>query len=157
MWKNESHTPKWAPILGTGILMDSWIFRGWLQGSIFIGLNNSLYFWKALKTHISKMGLHDSFGHLKHKLWPKKGLEVKLPIWLLTTKSQESPLFPYVQVVCHIPLKISRQGLQLCLIFHLNQRSTHKVMGLQSYKSPNFGTLILESWDKMTFECWPHS
>ncbi len=26
------HTPKWAPTLGVGVLMDSQIFRGWLQG-----------------------------------------------------------------------------------------------------------------------------
>jgi hypothetical protein len=42
---------------------------------------------------MSRMGLHDSFGHLKHKLWPKERLGVKLPIWPLTTKSQESPQF----------------------------------------------------------------
>jgi hypothetical protein len=29
---------------------------------------------------MSKMGSHDPFGHLKHKLWPKEGLGVKLPI-----------------------------------------------------------------------------
>jgi hypothetical protein len=39
---------------------------------------------------MSKMGLHDPFGHLKHKLWPKERSGVKLAIWLLTTKSQES-------------------------------------------------------------------
>jgi len=33
------------------------------------------------------MGSHDPFGFLKHKLWPKEGLKVKLPISLLTTKS----------------------------------------------------------------------
>jgi hypothetical protein len=38
---------------------------------------------------MSKMGLHDPFGHFKHKLWPKEMSKVKLPIWLLTTKSQE--------------------------------------------------------------------
>jgi hypothetical protein len=27
---------------------------------------------------MSKMGLHDSFGHFKHKLWPKEGPGVKL-------------------------------------------------------------------------------
>jgi hypothetical protein len=27
---------------------------------------------------MSKMGLNDPFGYLKHKLWPKKGLGVKL-------------------------------------------------------------------------------
>jgi len=26
------------------------------------------------------MGSHDPFGHLKHKLWPKEGLGVKLAI-----------------------------------------------------------------------------
>jgi len=29
---------------------------------------------------MSKMGSHDPFGHLKHKLWPKEGLGVKLAI-----------------------------------------------------------------------------
>jgi hypothetical protein len=42
---------------------------------------------------MSKMGLHDPFGHLKHKLWPNEGSRVKLSIWLLTTKSRELPKF----------------------------------------------------------------
>jgi hypothetical protein len=42
---------------------------------------------------MSKMGSHDPFGHLKHKLWPNEGPRVKLPIWLPTIKSQESPKF----------------------------------------------------------------
>jgi len=42
---------------------------------------------------MSKMGLHDPFGHLKHKLWPNEGSGVKLPIWLPTIKSRESPNF----------------------------------------------------------------
>jgi len=64
---------------------------------------------------MSKMGSHDPFGHLKHKLWPKKRSGVKLPIWLLTTKSWESTQFPRVQVACDIPLESSRWGLQLFL------------------------------------------
>jgi len=28
---------------------------------------------------MSEMGLHDTFGHLKHKLWPKEGSGIKLP------------------------------------------------------------------------------
>jgi hypothetical protein len=44
------HSPKWAPTLGVGIPMDSWIFRMWLQGPKFIGLKSSLYHWKALGT-----------------------------------------------------------------------------------------------------------
>jgi hypothetical protein len=84
-----------------------------------------------------KMGLHDPFENLKHKLWPKERLGVKLPIWFSTTKSQESPWFPCVKVVCYIPLKIFQQGLQLCLRPHLNQRSAHKVMGIQIHGNPN--------------------
>jgi hypothetical protein len=60
-----------------------------------------------------KMGLHDPFGYLKHKLWPTKGLGVKLSIWLSTIKSQEFPWFPCVQVACHKALESSWQGLQL--------------------------------------------
>jgi len=84
------HTPKWAPTLGVGVPMDSQIFRERFQGSKPIGLKIFLYHWKAIETWMSTMGLHDLFGHLKHKLWPKEKSGVKLAIWLLTTKSQES-------------------------------------------------------------------
>jgi hypothetical protein len=75
------------------------------------------------------MGSHDLFGHLKHKLWSKEGLGVKLTIWLPTTKSQESSWFPSMQVACHIPLESFRWRLQLYFRPHFNRRSTHKVMG----------------------------
>jgi len=67
-----------------------------------------------------------------------------LVVWFPTTKSQESTRFPCVQVTCDIPLKSSWQGLQLCFRPHLNQRFACKVMGPQSWRSPNFdnfGTL----------------
>jgi hypothetical protein len=86
-----------------------------------------------------KMGSHDSFGHLKHQLWPKVRSGIKLAIWLPTTKSRESTRFPCVQVVSHILLERSRQGLQLYFKLHFNRRSVHKVMGPQSCGSPNFG------------------
>jgi hypothetical protein len=73
-------------------------------------------------------------------------------------KGWESPRFPYVQVVCHILLESSWRGLQFCFRPHFNQRSSHKVMGFQSCKNPNFenfGTPTWESPDKMTFGCWP--
>jgi len=40
------------------------------------------------------MDLHDPFEFLKHKLWPKERLKVKLAIWLSTTKNQNLPQFP---------------------------------------------------------------
>jgi hypothetical protein len=88
---------------------------------------------------MSKMGLNDSFGYLKHKLWPKEGLRIKLSIWLPTIKSWEFPWFTCMQVMCHVSLEISWQGLQLCFRPHLNRRFAQKIMGLQSRKSPNFG------------------
>jgi hypothetical protein len=88
---------------------------------------------------MSQMGLHDPFGYLEHKLWPKERSGVKLAIWLSTTKSQESFWFPCVKVACHILLKSSRKGLQLFLRPHLNWRFAHKVMGLQNWRSSNFG------------------
>jgi hypothetical protein len=60
--------------------MDSQIFKEQLQGSKSIEFGSFLYHWKALGTYMSKVGLHDPFGHLKHKLWPKKGPGVKLAI-----------------------------------------------------------------------------
>jgi len=108
---------------------------------------------------MSKMGLHDLFGHLKHKLWPKERLGVKLTIWLRTTKSWESTQFTYVQVACDIPLENSWRELQLFFIPHLNQRSTREVMGPQSHKNPNFGDFKTPTWEsrnKMPFGCGPH-
>jgi hypothetical protein len=61
------------------------------------------------------MGSHDSFGHLKHKLWPKERPGIKLAVWFPTIKSRESTQFPCVQVACDILLKSSRRGLQLYL------------------------------------------
>jgi len=63
---------------------------------------------------MSKMGLHDPFGHMKHKLWPKERPRVKLEFWRLITKSWESPQFSRVQMECDIPLKSFWRGLQLC-------------------------------------------
>ncbi len=41
-------------------------------------------------------------------------------------------------MACNIPLESPLQGLQLCFRFHLNRRSTNKVMGPQSHGSLNF-------------------
>jgi len=82
-----------------------------------------------------KMGSHDPFGYLKHKLWPKVGPEIKLPIWLLTTKSQESPWFICMKVTCHIPLERSRQGLQICFKPHHNWRCKKNYGPPKSQKS----------------------
>jgi hypothetical protein len=107
---------------------------------------------------MSKMGLHDPFGHLKHKLWPQERLGVKLVIWLSTTKSQESTRFPFFQVACDTPLKSSRRGLQLYLKPHSDRKSTHEVIAPRSCGSSNldnFESPIWESWDKKSFGWGP--
>ncbi len=63
------HIPKWAPTWGVGVPMDFQIFKEQFQGLKPIGLKSFLYHWKAIETQMSRLGLHDPFGHLKHKLW----------------------------------------------------------------------------------------
>jgi hypothetical protein len=109
--------------------MDFQIFREQLQGSKLNGSKRFLYHWKTLGTYVSKMGLHDPFEHLKHKLWPKEMPGVKLPIWLPNTKNQELTRFPCVQVVYAILLESSWQGIKLFFRLHRNWRFTHEVMG----------------------------
>jgi len=87
------------------------------------------------------MGLHDPFGQLKHKLWPKERPGVKLAIRLPTTKSWESTQFPCVQVACDIPLESSRRGLQRCFIPHFNRRFAHKLWGPKVTGVPTLGIL----------------
>jgi hypothetical protein len=93
------------------------------------------------------MGSHDPFEYLKHKLWPKEGPWIKLIFWFPTTKSLESPWFPCMEVACNIPLEIFQRWLQLCFRPHLNRRSVHKVMGLQSYRCLNFGNFETPTWE----------
>jgi hypothetical protein len=106
---------------------------------------------------MSKMGSHFSFGHLKHKLWPKEGSGVKVPVWLPTKKSQELTRFTWLHKACNISLESSRQTLQLCFKPHFDSRSTYKIMGLQSCRSPNwhdFGTPTRESREWKTIWMW---
>jgi hypothetical protein len=103
------------------------------------------------------MGSHCSFGHLKHKLWPKEKSGIKLVVWLQTTKSQESTQFPWVQATCDIPLESSWWGLKLCFRPCHDRRSAQEVMRSQSRESLgwwNFGTPTWESWDKMAIWMW---
>jgi hypothetical protein len=141
------HTFKWTPTLGIGISMESWIFKEQSNESKPIGLKISLYHWKSLETLMFKMGLHDPFGHLKHKLWPKEGPGIKVPIWFSTIKSQESPTFPCVRVTCDILLESPWQGLQLYFRPHLNWRFAHKVMGPQSCGSSSCGNFRTPTWE----------
>jgi len=65
--------------------------------------------------YMSKMGSHEPFGHLQHKLWQKKKLGVKLVVWLPTTKSQESTRPRYVQMVYDTPLESLNESYNFAL------------------------------------------
>jgi hypothetical protein len=67
-------------MLGIGVPVDFQIFKERLQGPKPIALKTFLYHWKSIETNMSEMGLHDPFGHLKHKLWSKERPETKLAI-----------------------------------------------------------------------------
>jgi hypothetical protein len=86
---------------------------------------------------MSKMASYEPFGHLQHKLWSKEGPRVKLAIWLLTTKSQESTRPRCVQVECNTLLGSFWEELQVCFRPHPNRRSELGVMSSQSPGSPN--------------------
>jgi heme/copper-type cytochrome/quinol oxidase subunit 4 len=104
---------------------------------------------------MSKMNLHDPFGHSKHKLWPKEGLGVKLTIWIPTIKSQASHWLPCVQVACHISLESSQWGLQLWFRPHLNRRSSHKVMNPKVTRVLVVRILVLVQNDIWVLVPWP--
>jgi hypothetical protein len=42
------------------------------KGQNPLGLKSLLCHWKDFEMYMSKMGSHDPFEHLKHKLWQKK-------------------------------------------------------------------------------------
>jgi hypothetical protein len=107
---------------------------------------------------MSKMGLHDPFGHLKYKLLPKERPRVKLVVWLPTTKSQESTWFPCVQVACEMSLESYWWRLQLCFRPHPDRKSSHKVIAPQSHRSSNLGNFETPKWESTTkkpFGCRP--
>jgi hypothetical protein len=86
----------------------------------------------------------------------KKKVESQIGSWLPTIGSWGSIQFPFVQVVCDMPLESSRWRLQLRFRLHPNCRFAQEVMNLQSCGSPNlsnFETPTWESQDKSPFGC----
>jgi hypothetical protein len=82
------------------------------------------------------MGLHDPFGHLKHKLWPKEESGVKLAVWFPTTKSWELTKFPCMQVMCDMPLETLNEGYNFGL-YLISIRGLHtKLWGPKTARVP---------------------
>jgi hypothetical protein len=105
---------------------------------------------------MSKLASHWPFGHLQPKLWAKEGPGVKLPVWLLTTKSRESTFSRRLKRECNTALESSRRELQLWFKPCPNPSLGREVMIPQSPRSLNrdsFGTPPWESREKEPFEC----
>jgi hypothetical protein len=102
------------------------------------------------------MASRESFGHMQPKLWAKEGPEVKLAIWLSTTKSRESTRIRRHQAKCNTASESSQGELQVWFRPCPDQRSGWEVMVAQSPGSPNwdsFGTPLWESREKVPFGC----
>jgi hypothetical protein len=85
----------------------------------------------------------------------KEGVGIKLVVWLLTTKNQESDR-PHVCRWSVTLLESSWQELQFCCKLHPNWRSERVVIAPQSCRSLNlgsFGTPLWEFWDEKLFGC----
>jgi hypothetical protein len=86
------------------------------------------------------MASHWPFGHLQPKLWAKEGPGVKLAIWLLTNKSQESTSFRHPIWECNTSLERSQRGLQLWFRLRCDPTMKSGVMSSQSPGTPT-GTI----------------
>jgi hypothetical protein len=105
---------------------------------------------------MSKMALHEPFGHLQPKLWAKEGPRIKLAVWLPTTKNWELTSSRCLQMECDKALERSRRELQLWFRTHSNRRLEPGALSVQSPGSPtrdNFGTPPWESREKVPFGC----
>jgi hypothetical protein len=91
-----------------------------------------------------KMGLHDPFGYLKHKLWPKEGSGVPD---LFSCKWRATYCW-----------KAFDKGYNFASNF-ISIRGVHKKLWdskvVKVLISRILGLQTLESWDKMTFGCRP--
>jgi hypothetical protein len=89
----------------------------------------------------------------------KRKPKVKLPIWLLITKSRESPWFTFVKVVCYILLESFWWRYNFSLNFTPIKGLHKKIWASKVIGIPISGILGLPTWeskDKMTFGCNPH-
>jgi hypothetical protein len=99
------------------------------------------------------MSSHVPFEYLKHKLWPKEGSGVKMPIWLWPLKVENR--FDLLAFKSHAINhwksfdKCYNFALYLTLIggFH------KKLWASTIVRIPISRLLTWESWDKMTFGC----
>ncbi len=97
-----------------------------------------------------KMGSHDPFRHLKHKLWPKEGSGVKLAVSFPTIKSWESPNFLMFRVRATYCWKALNKGYNFgSKLISIGGLHT-KLWGPRVAGVPTLGILKLPSGNPMT-------
>jgi hypothetical protein len=104
------------------------------------------------------MGLHIPFEYLKHKLWPKERLGIKLPIWISKTKVRNRPNLLTCKWHATYHWKFFDKGYNFVLdvtsIGGLKKKLwASKVTKVPISKILGFSTS--GSRDKMTFGCSP--
>jgi len=84
---------KWTPILELESQWTPKFSKGDCRGQNSLDWRDPYIIGNLLEPRCFKWARMIHLGYLKHKLQPKEGSKVKLTIWFLTTKSQESPWF----------------------------------------------------------------
>jgi hypothetical protein len=151
--EDETHTPKSENLEPSKTFKNSELdYKG--QNTFHWGVLYTV--GKLLKCRCPKWSQMSDLDICSTSYGLKKRSGIKLAIWLLTTKSQESTWSRCVQVDCDTPLESSWEEIQIFLRPHPNRRSKLGVMTSQSIGSPNwdnFGIPLWESWDKKPFGC----
>jgi hypothetical protein len=140
---------KWSPSGLSKIQKTIWGVKYPRLGTFFISMERS---WSVDAKRVS----HWPFGHLQPKLWEKEGSEVKLPVWLPTTKSQESTSSRRRLKECNTALESSQQELQLWFKPRPNPSSGRGTMNVQSPRTPTQDSFRIPTWEsreKKPFGC----
>jgi hypothetical protein len=96
---------------------------------------------------MSKIALHEPFGHLQFKLWAKERSGVKLAVWLPTTKSRESTSSWRPLTECNMALESSRGELQIWFRPRSNRVLQAGDMSSQSPRTPTQDSFRTSPWE----------
>jgi hypothetical protein len=155
---------EWTPTLPSELplweLESQWTFKyseGNCKEKISLDWKFPYNIKNLLEHRCLKWALMMHLNTLKTSYGQKKGQESNCQFDCWTLKVNNCSNFLACRWCATYCWKNSQQRIQLCFRPHLNWRFACKVMGLQSFESPNFGNFEIPTWesrDKMTFGCW---
>jgi hypothetical protein len=147
------HTPKWAPALRVGVLMELWIFREWLQGSNPLNWRITYIIVNLLKLRCLKWACMTHLDTKNTSYGQKNGQKsnYQFDSWPLKANNRSNFL------ACKWHATYYWEFLDKGYNFALDLISIGSLLiGPQnggSLSCGNFKTPTCESWDKMTFRC----